>query len=115
MYNSKSNRISYQKGDRPEFNIRFGSSNANNARTPESNHPFFILPQRKKILQLPTNTTNQNMDVQAPIDPANLFSARGLVVVITGGGSGVTQSQNHPTTPPPHFRPLSPLHSAMED
>jgi hypothetical protein len=31
---------------------------------------------------------NQKMDVQAPINPANLFSAKGLVVVITGGGSG---------------------------
>jgi hypothetical protein len=28
------------------------------------------------------------MDVQAPINPTALFSAKGLVVVITGGGSG---------------------------
>ncbi|KAF2661401.1 WD40 repeat-like protein [Lophiostoma macrostomum CBS 122681] len=29
------------------------------------------------------------MDVQAPINPASLFSAKGLSVVITGGGSGL--------------------------
>ncbi|KAF2746531.1 NAD(P)-binding protein [Sporormia fimetaria CBS 119925] len=29
------------------------------------------------------------MDVLAPINPASLFSAKGLVVVITGGGSGL--------------------------
>lgn len=28
------------------------------------------------------------MDVLSPINPASLFSAKGLVVVITGGGSG---------------------------
>lgn len=31
---------------------------------------------------------NRKMDIQAPLNPTNLFSARGLVVVITGGGSG---------------------------
>ncbi|KAL1607631.1 hypothetical protein SLS60_002565 [Paraconiothyrium brasiliense] len=29
------------------------------------------------------------MDVQAPLNPSDLFSAKGLVVVITGGGSGL--------------------------
>ncbi|KAJ4353188.1 uncharacterized protein N0V89_004914 [Didymosphaeria variabile] len=29
------------------------------------------------------------MDVQAPLSPSSLFSAKGLVVVITGGGSGL--------------------------
>ncbi|KAJ4987942.1 short chain dehydrogenase reductase [Stagonosporopsis vannaccii] len=29
------------------------------------------------------------MDVLSPINPASLFSAKGLVVVITGGGSGI--------------------------
>ncbi|KAF2463233.1 WD40 repeat-like protein [Lindgomyces ingoldianus] len=29
------------------------------------------------------------MDVQVPLDPTSLFSSKGLVVVITGGGSGI--------------------------
>ncbi|KAF2866686.1 WD40-repeat-containing domain protein [Massariosphaeria phaeospora] len=36
-------------------------------------------------LKIPT----AEMDVLAPVNPATLFSAQGLVVVITGGGSGI--------------------------
>jgi hypothetical protein len=29
------------------------------------------------------------MDTSIPLNPSNLFSANGLIVVITGGGSGM--------------------------
>jgi hypothetical protein len=41
------------------------------------------------------------MDVTAPIQPNNLFSAKGLVVVITGGGSGTFPSSKLPHHAPP--------------
>ncbi|KAH8628478.1 hypothetical protein IG631_15735 [Alternaria alternata] len=40
------------------------------------------------------------MDVTTPIRPADLFSAKGLVVVITGGGSG-TSLELRATPPSP--------------
>jgi hypothetical protein len=40
------------------------------------------------LLYLPL--TVATMDVHAPINPTDLFSAKGLVVVITGGGSGTS-------------------------
>jgi hypothetical protein len=39
------------------------------------------------------------MDVHAPFNPADLFSAKGLVIVITGGGSGTLFYQSYPSTP----------------
>lgn len=40
------------------------------------------------------------MDVQAPFNPTDLFNANGLVVAITGGGSGTLQKlQSYPTNP----------------
>jgi hypothetical protein len=38
------------------------------------------------------------MDVLSQINPSSLFSAKGLVVVITGGGSGKLELE---ATPPP--------------
>lgn len=35
-------------------------------------------------------TQNSTMDFHAPLNPSDLFSAKGLVVVITGGGSGTS-------------------------
>ncbi|KAF1911682.1 WD40-repeat-containing domain protein [Ampelomyces quisqualis] len=35
------------------------------------------------------DTASFRMDVTAPLNPTDLFSAKGLVVVITGGGSGI--------------------------
>ncbi|KAH6614848.1 hypothetical protein C7974DRAFT_320251 [Boeremia exigua] len=48
-----------------------------------------------RVLRTPLSTKlnwtaeHSKMDVLAPVNPASLFSAKGLVVVITGGGSGI--------------------------
>lgn len=44
-----------------------------------------------------SNTKRQyTMDILSQINPSSLFSAKGLVVVITGGGSGATPSSKLP-------------------
>jgi hypothetical protein len=51
------------------------------------------------------------MDVHASINPTDLFSAKGLVVVITGGGSGTSvKPQVTPPCPAPQHRDV---HTAL--
>ncbi|KAF2735196.1 WD40 repeat-like protein [Polyplosphaeria fusca] len=46
-------------------------------------------PSRTRLLGISPSHQTQNMDVLSPLNPATLFNAKGLVVVITGGGSGI--------------------------
>jgi hypothetical protein len=68
----------------------------------ESRHSTY--EQNARLYPSPTTrtaSTEPNMDVQAALNPATLFNAKGLVVAITGGGSGtylvVSELPHYPT------------------
>ena len=60
-----------------------------------------VYSKEPQSFEFPNARTHKlTMDVLAPLKPAELFSAKGLVVVITGGGSGTFYKlKSYPTMP----------------